>query len=164
MRRRPSWALTTAVKSKWVRLHTLYFTNTLTLPINNWPTEEVVCIGEIAFSLYCSGAGTLVWEQGKSSWWYPYLKQLPQSYDLLESFGQLEIEALQIDDAIWIAGNVVQKFKMKWKEATPLLSELNLKPQFTTFNAWLWASATSRAQSLMALVFRVSILERGSIS
>lgn len=33
--------------------------------------------------------------KGRSSWWYPYLKQLPQSYDLLAGFAQFEIEALQ---------------------------------------------------------------------
>ncbi|KAH6837615.1 hypothetical protein C2S53_014163 [Perilla frutescens var. hirtella] len=86
--------------------------------------------------------------RGRSSWWYPYLKQLPQSYDLLESFGQLEIEALQIDDAIWTAEKAVQKVKTEWKEATPVLSELNLKPQFTTFNAWLWASATISSRTM----------------
>lgn len=80
--------------------------------------------------------------KGRSSWWYPYLKQLPQSYDLLESFGQFEIKALQIDDAIWTAEKAVRKGKTEWKEATAVLSELNLKPQLTTFNAWLWASAT----------------------
>ncbi|KAG6418618.1 hypothetical protein SASPL_120822 [Salvia splendens] len=80
--------------------------------------------------------------KGRSSWWYPYLKQLPRSYDLLASFTQFEIEALQIDDAIWTAEKAVHKAKMEWKEATPVLSELNIKPQLTTFNAWLWASST----------------------
>ena len=34
--------------------------------------------------------------KGKSSWWYPYLKQLPRSYDTLAGFGQFEIQALQV--------------------------------------------------------------------
>lgn len=34
--------------------------------------------------------------KSRNSRWYPYLKQLPQSYDLLTSFGQFEIEAFQV--------------------------------------------------------------------
>ncbi|KAL3845061.1 hypothetical protein ACJIZ3_002464 [Penstemon smallii] len=86
--------------------------------------------------------------KGKSSWWYTYLKQLPQSYDLLASFGQFEIEALQIDDAIWTAEKAVQKSKMEWKEANLLMSELKLKPQLITFKAWLWASATISSRTM----------------
>ncbi|KAH6764819.1 hypothetical protein C2S52_013799 [Perilla frutescens var. hirtella] len=67
----------------------------------------------------------------RSSWWCRYLKQLPQSYGLLESFEK-----------------VVQKVKTEWKEATPVLSEHNLKLQFTTFNAWLWASATISSRTM----------------
>ncbi|KAI3462238.1 hypothetical protein Pfo_018901 [Paulownia fortunei] len=86
--------------------------------------------------------------KGRSSWWYPYLKQLPRSYDLLASFGQFEIEALQIDDAIWTAEKAVHKGKKEWEEATPLMRELNLKPQLTTFNAWLWVSATISSRTM----------------
>ncbi|KAL1540722.1 [histone H3]-lysine(4) N-trimethyltransferase [Salvia divinorum] len=86
--------------------------------------------------------------KGRSSWWYPYLKQLPRSYDLLASCSQFEIDALQIDDAIWTAEKAVHKSKMEWKEATPVLSELNFKPQLTTFNAWLWASATISSRTM----------------
>ncbi|KAG6401096.1 hypothetical protein SASPL_137941 [Salvia splendens] len=86
--------------------------------------------------------------KGRSSWWYPYLKQLPRSYDLLASFTQFEIEALQIDDAVWTAEKAVHKGKMEWKEATPVLSELNIKPQLTTFNAWLWAYSTISSRTM----------------
>ncbi|KAK6154088.1 hypothetical protein DH2020_013727 [Rehmannia glutinosa] len=86
--------------------------------------------------------------KGRSSWWYTYLLQLPRTYDLLASFGQFEIEALQIDDAIWTAEKAVLKGKEEWEEATPLMSELNLKPRLTTFNAWLWASATISSRTM----------------
>ncbi|GER27237.1 SET domain-containing protein, partial [Striga asiatica] len=86
--------------------------------------------------------------KGKSSWWYPYLKQLPQSYDLLACFGQFEIEALQIDDAIWSAEKAVIKGKMEWEEATALMRELNLKPQLRTLKAWLWAYATISSRTM----------------
>ncbi|KAG8391089.1 hypothetical protein BUALT_Bualt01G0151500 [Buddleja alternifolia] len=87
-------------------------------------------------------------DKGRSSCWYPYLKQMPRSYDLLASFGQFEIEALQIDDAIWTAQKAVQKGKMEWEEAKPLMSELNIKPQLITFKAWLWASATISSRTM----------------
>ncbi|KAK4430486.1 protein SET DOMAIN GROUP 40 [Sesamum alatum] len=86
--------------------------------------------------------------KGRSSLWYHYLKQLPQSYDLLASFGQFEIEALQIDDAIWAAEKAVDKGKMEWEEAAPVMCELNLKPQLMTFYAWLWASATISSRTM----------------
>ncbi|XP_012841547.1 PREDICTED: protein SET DOMAIN GROUP 40 [Erythranthe guttata] len=83
--------------------------------------------------------------KGRSSSWYTYLKQLPRSYDLLASFDRFEIEALQIDDAIWTAEKAVHKEEKEWEEATPLMCELNFKNRLTTFKAWLWASATVSA-------------------
>ncbi|KAL6523055.1 hypothetical protein OROMI_031403 [Orobanche minor] len=65
--------------------------------------------------------------KGRSSWWFPYLKQFPRSYDMLA----------KIDDAIWTAENAVLNSKMEWEEATPLMREVNLKPQLRIFNAWL---------------------------
>lgn len=32
----------------------------------------------------------------KSSWWYPYLMELPRSYDTLACWGHFETEALQV--------------------------------------------------------------------
>ncbi|XP_073148777.1 protein SET DOMAIN GROUP 40 isoform X2 [Henckelia pumila] len=86
--------------------------------------------------------------KGRSSWWYPYITQIPRSYDLLFNFNQLEIEALQIDDAIWTTEKAVHKCKMEWEEASPLMSELHLKPQFVTYQAWLWASATISSRTM----------------
>ncbi|XP_031093726.1 protein SET DOMAIN GROUP 40 [Ipomoea triloba] len=80
--------------------------------------------------------------KGKSSWWYTYLKQLPSSYDTLADFGHFEIQALQVDDAIWAAEKAVQKAKMELKEASVLMDEIKLRPQLMTLKAWLWASAT----------------------
>ena len=34
--------------------------------------------------------------KGKSSWWHPYLMQLPRSYDTLANFSQFEKQALQV--------------------------------------------------------------------
>ncbi|KAL2453236.1 Protein SET DOMAIN GROUP 40 [Abeliophyllum distichum] len=89
--------------------------------------------------------------KGKMTWWYTYLKQLPRSYDILESFDRLEIEALQMDEAIWTAERAVEKSKMDWGEASVLMCELNLKPQLSTFKAWLWASATISSRTMHIL-------------
>lgn len=86
--------------------------------------------------------------KGKSSWWYTYLKQLPSSYDTLADFGHFEIQALQVDDAIWAAEKAVQKAKMELKEASVLMDEIKLRPQLMTLKAWLWASATISSRTM----------------
>ncbi|KZV53812.1 protein SET DOMAIN group 40 [Dorcoceras hygrometricum] len=86
--------------------------------------------------------------KGRSSLWYPYITQLPRSYDLLFNFNQFEVEALQIDDAIWTTEKAVHKCKLEWEEASHIMSELHLKPQFMTFKAWLWASATISSRTM----------------
>ncbi|KAH7850870.1 hypothetical protein Vadar_003980 [Vaccinium darrowii] len=84
----------------------------------------------------------------KSSWWYPYLMQLPQSYDTLACLGHFETEALQVDDAIWAAEKATSKAECSWVEAIPLMKELNLKSRTHSFRAWLWASATISSRTL----------------
>lgn len=44
----------------------------------------------------------LLYEIGKgtSSWWFPYLKHLPQSYDILATFGDFEKQALQVQFSV----------------------------------------------------------------
>lgn len=86
--------------------------------------------------------------KGKSSWWYPYLKQLPSRYDILASFGQFEIQALQMDDAIWIAEKAAGKAKLEWKETAVIMAELRFKPALLTLRAWLWASATISSRTM----------------
>ncbi|KAL2942847.1 Protein SET DOMAIN GROUP 40 [Bienertia sinuspersici] len=86
--------------------------------------------------------------KGRRSAWYPYLMQLPRSYDTLASFGAFEANALQVDDAIWVTEKVMSKTEFDWKEAIGLLKQLELKPQFVTSKAWLWASATISSRTL----------------
>ncbi|KAF9683841.1 hypothetical protein SADUNF_Sadunf04G0056000 [Salix dunnii] len=86
--------------------------------------------------------------KGKSSWWYPYMMHLPRSYDVLASFSEFEMQALQVDDAIWSAEKAVSKAKSEWKEANSLMDALKLKPQLLTFRAWIWASATISSRAL----------------
>ncbi|XP_074302734.1 protein SET DOMAIN GROUP 40-like [Silene latifolia] len=86
--------------------------------------------------------------KGRKSAWYPYLMQLPRSYDTLASFAPFEAKALQVDDAIWLAEKVISKAELEWKEAIGLLDQLNLKPRFLTFKAWLWSSATISSRTL----------------
>ncbi|CAK9169805.1 unnamed protein product [Ilex paraguariensis] len=86
--------------------------------------------------------------KGKISWWNPYIMQLPRSYDTLASFGQFEAQSLQVDDAIWLAEKALGKAELEWKEATPLMSELKLKPQLLTLKAWRWASATISSRTM----------------
>ncbi|KAG9137020.1 hypothetical protein Leryth_013863, partial [Lithospermum erythrorhizon] len=86
--------------------------------------------------------------KGKSSWWYPYLKQMPRSYEILSSFSQLEIQALQIDDAVWAAEKAVTKAKSDWQQAGLIMQELDFKSHLCTFKAWLWASGTISSRTM----------------
>ncbi|KAL6993295.1 hypothetical protein U1Q18_011410 [Sarracenia purpurea var. burkii] len=86
--------------------------------------------------------------KGKSSWWYSYLMQLPRSYDTLACFGQFEIQALQVNDAIWAAEKATLKAESEWKEAISLMEELDLKHHLLTFRAWLWASGSISSRTL----------------
>ncbi|OIT21918.1 PREDICTED: protein SET DOMAIN GROUP 40-like [Nicotiana attenuata] len=86
--------------------------------------------------------------KGKSSRWWPYLKQFPRSYDTLADFGNFEIQALQIDDAIWSAQKASQKAEGEWKEVSALMHELKLKPQLLALKAWLWASGSISSRTM----------------
>ncbi|KAL5570934.1 hypothetical protein UlMin_020531 [Ulmus minor] len=92
----------------------------------------------------------LLYEMGKgrSSWWYPYLMNLPRSYDILATFGEFEKQALQVDDAIWATEKAISNAESEWKTATSLMEELNIKSRLRTFRAWLWASATISSRTL----------------
>ncbi|KAI8540961.1 hypothetical protein RHMOL_Rhmol08G0025800 [Rhododendron molle] len=110
----------------------------------------------VAVSKYPSLASTqiftvcLLYEMNKrkSSWWYPYLMELPRSYDTLACWGHFETKALQVDDAIWAAEKATSKAEFSWIEAISLMKELNLKSRTLTFRAWVWASATISSRTL----------------
>ncbi|XP_060194309.1 protein SET DOMAIN GROUP 40 [Lycium barbarum] len=86
--------------------------------------------------------------KGKSSRWWPYLKQFPRSYDTLADFGKFEIQALQIDDAIWAGQKASRKAEEEWNEANVLMHELKLKPQLLALKAWLWASGSISSRTM----------------
>ncbi|XP_058098151.1 protein SET DOMAIN GROUP 40 isoform X1 [Magnolia sinica] len=86
--------------------------------------------------------------KGRASWWYPYLVQLPHTYNTLSSFTPFGIRALQVDDAIWTSEKAVSRAQSDWKEALALMKELELKPQLLSFRSWLWASATISSRTL----------------
>ncbi|KAK7276174.1 hypothetical protein RIF29_17309 [Crotalaria pallida] len=86
--------------------------------------------------------------KGKTSRWHPYLMHLPRSYDILAMFGEFEKHALQVDEAVWVTEKAVLKAKSEWKEAHALMEELQLKPQFLKFKAWVWATATISSRTL----------------
>ncbi|GKV00252.1 hypothetical protein SLEP1_g12976 [Rubroshorea leprosula] len=86
--------------------------------------------------------------KGKSSWWHPYLIHLPRSYEILAAFGEFEVQALQVDYAVWAAKKAVTKAKSQWKEARKLMEELKFKPKLLTLRAWLWASGTISSRTL----------------
>ncbi|KAF0908628.1 hypothetical protein E2562_026847 [Oryza meyeriana var. granulata] len=86
--------------------------------------------------------------RGKSSNWYLYLSQLPTYYTLLATFNDFETEALQVDEAIWVAQKVLRGIRSDWEEATPLMKELGFKPKLLMFKSWIWAFATVSSRTL----------------
>lgn len=40
--------------------------------------------------------------EGSNSWWFPYFKHLPQSYDILPTFGEFEKQALQVRSSLCV--------------------------------------------------------------
>ncbi|KAE8799808.1 protein SET DOMAIN GROUP 40 [Hordeum vulgare] len=86
--------------------------------------------------------------KGKSSSWYLYLSQLPSYYTILATFNDFEIEALQVDDAVWVAQKALSAIRSEWEEATPLMRELDFKPKLLVFTTWLWAFATVSSRTL----------------
>ncbi|XP_072984290.1 protein SET DOMAIN GROUP 40 isoform X1 [Typha latifolia] len=86
--------------------------------------------------------------KGKTSKWYPYLLQLPQDYNILANFTNIEIESLQVEDVIWVAEKAVHRAKSDWEEAIPLMKEMDFNPQLLKFKSWLWASATVSSRTL----------------
>ncbi|KAI4321227.1 hypothetical protein MLD38_034632 [Melastoma candidum] len=86
--------------------------------------------------------------KGKDSSWYPYLETLPRSYSTFSAFGKFEMQAFQVDYAVWAAEKARLKVENEWEEARALLQELRLKPRLLTFGSWLWASATVSSRTL----------------
>ncbi|XP_027331984.1 protein SET DOMAIN GROUP 40 [Abrus precatorius] len=86
--------------------------------------------------------------KGKTSRWHPYLVHLPNTYDILATFGEFEKRALQVDEALWVTEKAIIKAKSEWKEAHPLMEDLMFKPQLLTFKAWVWAAATISSRTL----------------
>ncbi|KAI3798726.1 hypothetical protein L1987_34004 [Smallanthus sonchifolius] len=86
--------------------------------------------------------------KGKRSWWYPYFTQFPSNYDILASFDQFEIQALQLDDAIWAAERALERTKTEWKSATAVMEELMFKPHYMSFKAWIWASTSISSRTM----------------
>ncbi|CAL5082890.1 unnamed protein product [Urochloa decumbens] len=86
--------------------------------------------------------------KGRNSMWYTYLSQLPSYYTILAAFNDFEVEALQVDDAIWVAQKANSAIKSDWEDATPLMKELEFKPKLLMFKSWLWAFATVSSRTL----------------
>lgn len=86
--------------------------------------------------------------KGRDSRWYPYLVELPRSYNTLANFSPFEVQALQVEDAIWLSEKAILKAKSDWKDAVFVMQEMELKPQLLTFRSWLWASATVSSRTL----------------
>lgn len=80
--------------------------------------------------------------KGALSRWFPYLKTLPRSYQTLAQFSRFEIQALQVEDAVWAAERAVEMAHKEWEETKPLLQTLGLRHHLLTLKVWRWACST----------------------
>ncbi|XP_017975093.1 PREDICTED: protein SET DOMAIN GROUP 40 isoform X1 [Theobroma cacao] len=127
-------------KSALITTHSLLNDERLSTALKAYPSLSPAQVLTICFLYEMS--------KGKASPWHPYLLHLPRSYGILAAFGEFEKQALQVDYAIWAAQKALSKAEYEWKEATPLMKELKLKPQFLTFRAWIWATGTISSRTL----------------
>jgi len=85
--------------------------------------------------------------KGCTSAWYPYLVHLPRSYHTAAYYTTHEAQALQVEEAVWMAEQAAEKARDEWMGARLSMEKLRLARRFTTLHAWLWASATVREYS-----------------
>ncbi|OAE22154.1 hypothetical protein AXG93_1175s1650 [Marchantia polymorpha subsp. ruderalis] len=86
--------------------------------------------------------------KGKSSTWSPYLIHLPRIYHTLPYFVANDVQALQVEEARWVAEKAIEKAVMDWEGAKGFMHEISLRRRFMSFKAWLWASATVSTRTL----------------
>ncbi|KAG0553355.1 hypothetical protein M758_12G005100 [Ceratodon purpureus] len=86
--------------------------------------------------------------KGRTSERYPYLVHLPRYYHTASFYSSFEAQALQVKDAVSMAEGAAQSCREQWLEARPVLGKLELGRRFSTFQAWLWASATIASRTL----------------
>ena len=60
----------------------------------------------------------------EASFWLPYLKQLPQSYNLLMNWSEKAVQALQAPHAVQCAQAAIQAAHSSWQGARPFLHRL----------------------------------------
>jgi hypothetical protein len=83
--------------------------------------------------------------KGRTSAWYPYLVHLPRLHHTLAHYTtSMESQALQVEEAVWVAERAAETVRQEWNEARPLIKMLSLGRRFDSLHAWLWASATVR--------------------
>ncbi|KAK3250671.1 hypothetical protein CYMTET_39960 [Cymbomonas tetramitiformis] len=86
--------------------------------------------------------------KGKTSFWYPYLKQLPRSHATIAHFSEEEAVALQVPYATRTARSARQKASDEWHEALGVLKVLNVPKRLRTLGAWMWARATCDSRTV----------------
>ena len=83
--------------------------------------------------------------KGKDSFWAPYIKLLPRTFDILPLWSPEELEELQEDsDVIKEVLDHQQKTKLFFHEKfLPLLNQYQLDGSKLTFETYVWAAAAA---------------------
>ena len=86
--------------------------------------------------------------KGARSRWSAYVKQLPRRYNLLASWTDTEIEALQAPEAIAVAERAATDMCASHERALPTLKHLGLPLPFRSARAWKWARGTVSSRTV----------------
>ena len=86
--------------------------------------------------------------KGARSRWSAYVKQLPRRYNLLASWTDTEIEALQAPEAIAVAERAAKDMCASHERALPTLKHLGLPLPFRSARAWKWARSTVSSRTV----------------
>ena len=86
--------------------------------------------------------------KGARSRWSAYVKQLPRRYNLLASWTDTEIEALQAPEAIAVAERAATDMCASHERALPTLKHLGLPLPFRSARAWKWARSTVSSRTV----------------
>lgn len=86
--------------------------------------------------------------KGSVSYWYHYLRTLPQCYTTGISLTKEEIQNLQVPYAICKVFSARQQAIESWKCVKPILNALHLPPKLKSWNAWRWAMSTISSRTM----------------
>ncbi|KAL3157808.1 hypothetical protein ABBQ32_012230 [Trebouxia sp. C0010 RCD-2024] len=80
--------------------------------------------------------------RGNTSFWHPYIGQLPHEYSLMMTFTPAHVQALQMPHAQQLAQAACDQSQHHWDCTKHLLASLGIDKKWCSLKAWRWAAST----------------------